>query len=133
VAIEVKSIGNLNIGGTLAPASITGGPGITVNNPTSNTFTISSSPGVSVISGNTTASAGNLYVFTSSLALTLPAGAVGDSIKISNRSGVATCTLVPNGTDKIMGSNTTMTLNTASASFELIFSGTAEGWVIIGQ
>jgi hypothetical protein len=32
-----------------------------------------------------------------------------------------------------MGSNTTMTLNTAAASFELIFSGTAQGWVIIGQ
>jgi len=32
-----------------------------------------------------------------------------------------------------MGSNTTMTLNTATASFELIFSGTAQGWVIIGQ
>jgi len=26
-----------------------------------------------------------------------------------------------------------MTLNTAAASFELIFSGTAQGWVIIGQ
>ena len=133
VAIEVKSIGNLNIGGTLAPASITGGAGITVTNPTSNTFTITNQYGVNVISGNTTASAGNLYVFTASLALTLPAGTVGDSIKISNRSGVATCTVVPNGTDKIMGSNTTLTLNTASASFELIFSGTAQGWVIIGQ
>ncbi len=133
VAIEVKSIGNLNIGGTLAPASITGGAGITVTNPTSNTFTITNKYGVNVISGNTTASAGNLYVFTASLALTLPAGAVGDSIKISNRSGAATCTLVPNGTDKIMGSASTMTLDTAASSFELIFSGTAQGWVIIGQ
>ena len=83
--------------------------------------------------GATTAAAGNLYVFTASAALTLPAGTVGDSIKISNRSATTTCTVVPNGTDKIMGSNTTMTLDTASASFELIYSGTAQGWVIIGQ
>ena len=32
-----------------------------------------------------------------------------------------------------MGSATTMTLDTAAASFELIFTGTAQGWVIIGQ
>ena len=74
-----------------------------------------------------------LYVFTASAALTLPAGTVGDSIKISNRSATTTCTVVPNGTDKIMGSNTTMTLDDENASFELIYSGTAQGWVIIGQ
>jgi len=88
---------------------------------------------VSVISSNTTAVKNALYVFTASLALTLPAGIVGNSIKISNRSGVETCTLVPDGTDKIMGSNTTLTLDDSNASFEIIFSGTAQGWVIIGQ
>lgn len=88
---------------------------------------------VSVISSNTTAVKNALYVFTASLALTLPAGIVGNSIKISNRSGTETCTLVPNGSDKIMGSNTTLTLDDSNASFEIIFSGTAQGWVIIGQ
>lgn len=88
---------------------------------------------VSVIGSNTTAVKNTLYVFTASLALTLPAGAVGNSIKISNRSGVETCTLVPNGSDKIMGSNATLTLDNANSSFEIIFSGTAQGWVIIGQ
>ena len=88
---------------------------------------------VSVISSNTTASSNTVYVFTASLALTLPAGVVGNSNKISKRSGTETCTLVPNGTDKIMGSNTTLTLDNANASFEIIFSGTAQGWVIIGQ
>jgi len=88
---------------------------------------------VSVIGSNTTAIKNRLYVFTASLALTLPAGVVGNSIKISNRSGAETCTLVPNGTDKIMGSNTTLTLDNANSSFEIIFSGTAQGWVIIGQ
>lgn len=88
---------------------------------------------VSVIGSNTTAVKNTLYVFTASLALTLPAGAVGNSIKISNRSGAETCTLVPNGSNKIMGSNATLTLDNANASFEIIFSGTAQGWVIIGQ
>jgi len=88
---------------------------------------------VSVISSNTTAVKKTLYVFTASLALTLPAGVIGNSIKISNRSGTETCTLVPDGTDKIMGSNATLTLDNANASFEIIFSGTAQGWVIIGQ
>ena len=94
---------------------------------------ISTDYAVSVISSNTTAVKKTLYVFTASLALTLPAGVVGNSIKISNRSGVETCTLVPDGTDKIMGSNTTLTLDDSNASFEIIFSGTAQGWVIIGQ
>jgi hypothetical protein len=94
---------------------------------------ISTDYSVSVISSNTTAVKKTLYVFTASLALTLPAGVVGNSIKISNRSGTETCTLVPNGSDKIMGSNTTLTLDDSNASFEIIFSGTAQGWVIIGQ
>ena len=95
--------------------------------------TTDTSTSVSVISSNTTAVTGTLYVFTASLALTLPAGVVGKSIKISNRSAVATCTVVPAGSNKIMGSATTLTLDTATASFELIFTGTAQGWVIIGQ
>ena len=133
VIIEVRSVGFLNSGGTLAPATLTGGTGITVTTNSPNNFTIAGGYTVNVINSDTAANNQNLYVFTASAALTLPAGADGNSIKISNRSGTTTCTLVPNGTDKIMGSNTTMTLNTASASFELIFSGTAQGWVIIGQ
>ncbi len=95
--------------------------------------TADTSTSVIVIASNTTAIAGTLYVFTASLALTLPEGVVGKSIKISNRSGVATCTIVPNGSEKIMGSASTLTLDTAAASFELIYSGSAQGWVIIGQ
>ena len=95
--------------------------------------TADTSTSVIVIASNTTAVAGTLYVFTASLALTLPEGVVGKSIKISNRSGVATCTIVPNGSEKIMGSASTLTLDTAAASFELIYSGSVQGWVIIGQ
>jgi hypothetical protein len=89
---------------------------------------------VEVISTNTTAAGHNyLYVFTASLTLTLPAlPEVGDSIKISNRSGTTTCVLGRNG-NNIMGSASDLTLDTASASFELIYSDATNGWVIIGQ
>ena len=89
---------------------------------------------VEVISSNTTAAGhGYLYVLTASLTLTLPASPInGDSIKISNRSGTQTCVLGANG-NKIMGASANLTLDTASASFELIYSGSAQGWVIIGQ
>jgi hypothetical protein len=88
--------------------------------------------GVNTISTSTTASKNNLYVLTADLTLTLPASpANGDSIKISNLSGVATCILGRNGS-LIMGVASDLTLDTPSASFELIYSGATKGWVIIG-
>ena len=88
---------------------------------------------VSVINSNTTASAGSVYVLTANLNLTLPASpAMGDSIKISNRSNVATCQLLRNG-NNILGAAADLTLDTPSASFELVYTDTANGWVIIGQ
>ena len=88
---------------------------------------------VEVISADANAEAYHVYVFTATLTLTLPASPeVGQWIKISNRSGVETCVLGAN-TNKIMGAATDLTLDTATASFELIYSGTAQGWVIIGQ
>jgi hypothetical protein len=88
--------------------------------------------GVNTISTSTTASKNNLYVLTADLTLTLPASpANGDSIKISNLSGVATCVLGRNGS-LIMGVASDLTLDTPSASFELIYSGATKGWVIIG-
>jgi hypothetical protein len=140
VIIEIRSVGFLNSGGTLAPATLTGGTNISVVTNAPNNFTINNTaptPNLayttSVISSATTAINRYVYVLTASLALTLPTGTLGDSIKISNRSAVATCTVIPAGSDKIMGSATTLTLDTVTASFELIFTGTAQGWVIIGQ
>ena len=133
VIIEIRSVGFLNSGGTLAPATLTGGIGINVTTNSPNNFTIAQNITPNVISTNTTAATGRVYVLTASLALTLPVGVLGESLQISNRSAVETCTIVPAGSDKIMGSATTMTLDTAAASFELIFTGTAQGWVIIGQ
>ena len=123
-------------GYTIEIISVNGG-GIQAAQSYTNTSTIDISDikyNVDVISTNTNAVGhGYLYVFTASLTLTLPASPeVGDSIKISNRSGTTTCVLGRNG-NNIMGSASDLTLDTASASFELIYSGAAEGWVIIGQ
>ena len=132
--IEVMSFDSISIAST-GVTSFNGSTGVVtgVSSYNGSTGAVSSDYNVSVINSATTAVKNTLYVFTGSAALTLPAGVVGNSIKISNRSATTTCTIVPNGTDKIMGSNTTMTINDSNASFELIFSGTAEGWVIIGQ
>jgi hypothetical protein len=86
----------------------------------------------SVISSATTGQAGFLYVFTATLALTLPTGVAGSSIKISNLSNTATCTLVPAAGEKIMAVAATMTLDTNYAAFELIYTNATYGWVIIG-
>ena len=121
-AIEVLSISAIN----------TSSPVTSVNGETG-AVTVQSKHDVSVISADTNAAANTVYVFTASLTLTLPASpSVGDSIKISNLSDVDTCVLGRNG-NKIMGDAEDLTLDTASASFELIYSGSTKGWVIIGQ
>ena len=95
--------------------------------------TVASKHNVSVISASTTAVANTLYVLTANLNLTLPASpAMGDSIKISNRSNVATCQLLRNG-NNILGAAADLTLDTPSASFELVYTDSTNGWVIIGQ
>jgi hypothetical protein len=120
-------------GYTIEIISVNGG-GIQAAQSYTPTQTVETKVNVEVISTNTTAAGHNyLYVFTASLTLTLPASPeVGDSIKISNRSGTTTCVLGRNG-NNIMGSASDLTLDTASASFELIYSGATQGWVIIGQ
>lgn len=123
--VEVISVSGANL--TTSPvASVNGQTGAV-------TFDTYTAPTVYVINTSTTAVANSVYVFTANLTLTLPASpSSGDSIKISNRSGVATCVLARNGSN-IMGSASDLTLDTASASFELIYSDATNGWVIIGQ
>lgn len=87
---------------------------------------------VSVISADTNAQKDYLYVLTATLTLTLPSSpSTGDSIKISNRSGVATATVARNG-KKIMGAAEDLTLDKLNTGFEMIFSGDAQGWILIG-
>tara|TARA_R100001198_G_C5242981_1_gene220781 strand:+ start:2204 stop:4873 length:2670 start_codon:yes stop_codon:yes gene_type:complete len=113
--IEIVSIGN---GGLI---------GASINDANSAKYN------VSVINSSITASAGSVYVFTANLNLTLPPNpSAGESIKISNRSGVDTCQLLRNGS-RILGAAADLTLDTIGASFELIYSDATNGWIIIGQ
>jgi hypothetical protein len=123
--VEIISINSLNTASVPAVTSVGSLSGdVVLNNLKQN---------VSVISGNTNAQAYHVYVFTANLTLTLPASPeAGQWIKISNRSGVATCVVARNGSN-IMGAASDLTLDTASASFELIYSDATNGWVIIGQ
>ena len=123
--VEIISINSVNTANVTAVNSVGGLTGdVVLNNLKQN---------ISVISGNTNAQAYYVYVFTANLTLTLPASPeAGQWIKISNRSGVATCVVARNGSN-IMGAASDLTLDTASASFELIYSDATNGWVIIGQ
>lgn len=117
---DVKLVAGSNI--TLTPS----GDNITIAS------NVSTSYSVSVISSNTTAVANTLYVLTATLTLTLPASpSAGDSVKVSNRSGVATAVIARNS-EKIMGATSDLTLDKLNAGFELIYSGSAQGWILIG-
>src|SRR6056300_703538 len=66
---------------------------------------------VAVISSDTTAVSDTLYVLTANLTLTLPASpGAGNSVKVSNRSGVATCVIARNG-ENIMGAAADLTID----------------------
>ena len=92
---------------------------------------------IEVTSGTTEPGVANsLYIFTSTTGsistLNLPASpTLGDSIKISNLGGLANV-LGANG-NKIMGVTGSMTINTPTAAFEIIWSGSNNGWIIIGN
>jgi hypothetical protein len=85
-----------------------------------------------IVSSATTASKDNLYIFTASATLTLPANpSSGDSIKVSNLSGTTTCVIARNNKN-IMAVGENMTLDNQYASFELIYSDATRGWVVVG-
>ena len=133
ITINSEAVSTLN--SLTGGLSIIGGNDITVT-PSGSNITIdsnvSTSYAVSVISTNTTAVANTLYVLTANLTLTLPASpSNGDSIKISNRSSVATCIIARNG-ENIMGAASDLTIDKLNSGFEMIYSGSSEGWILIG-
>jgi len=128
IASDVVDADNLKVtgNGTSGQALVSDGDG------TFSWTTLSSGISVSVISGNTNAASGYLYVLTADLTLTLPSSpSAGDYVKISNRSGVATC-IVARNSEKIMGGTADLTLDKLNSGFEMVYSGTAQGWILIG-
>ena len=73
--------------------------------------------------------------------VTLPAGVAGNSIRFTNMSSINangvyaassyTWTLNPNGSEKIMRSST-LVLDESTASFELYYSDSTNGWIVNG-
>lgn len=86
---------------------------------------------VSVISTNTTATAGAVYVLTASLTLTLPASpSAGNWVEVSNRSTTTTATIARNGS-AIMGLSEDMTIDDLNAGFRLVYADATRGWVLV--
>ena len=91
---------------------------------------------------DTTAADYNHYILsniTADKTLTLPAGTVGDSIKLTNMSSLDasgayvqptfTWSIATNGSEKIMRASS-LTLDASTESFELLYTDAANGWVI---
>jgi hypothetical protein len=92
-------------------------------------FTSGGGISVNVISSNTTAVSGALYVLASSLTLSLPANqGAGATVSFSNRSGTSTPVIARNG-QNIMGLAEDMTLDNINHFGTLVFSDATRGWI----
>jgi len=90
----------------------------------------------SIVSGNTTATAGSYYFVDTTSApvtITLPASAVlGDTIRFIDLSGTFDTNnlTVARNSHKIQRDTSDLTVNTEGAAFDLIYSNTTNGWLI---
>ena len=130
VTVETKTTADYNVGAAVDTVSL--GQSNTTGNVDLRIVPLEVTSG-QTISGN----ANSLYIFTATGAqsiatVTLPGSpTLGDSIKISNLGGLANV-LGANG-NKIMGVAADLTINTPTAAFEIIWSGSNNGWIIIGN
>src|SRR5210317_1702087 len=82
-----------------------------------------------------TAVSGNGYfVNTTSgeITVTLPAGSAGDIISLADYAATwqtNNVTVTPNGTDKIGGANTSVTLSTEGQSVTFVYTDSTQGWI----
>jgi len=126
VSIEVRVVSDVTFANVLTSINGNTGPNVVLNSPNY------------VIATGATAANQDLWVFNSATAYTLNLPLTpnnGDSVKISNRSTATTNTIGANG-QSIMGatagSSSDLILDVTTANFEMIFTGGAQGWVIIG-
>jgi hypothetical protein len=86
---------------------------------------------VQVVGTNAAAVAGQNYVLTASLTLTLPASpTVGDTVGISNLSGTTSCVVARNGSN-IQALAEDLTLDTINAALTLMYADATRGWVFV--
>ena len=83
-----------------------------------------------VISANTNATTGFIYVANNNLTLSLPASPnSGDIIGFSNQSGNTKCTIAANGSN-INGITQDLKVDIKNASFYLQYTNSSQGWII---
>ena len=123
----VAATGNVSGGNLIAVANVLAAGAVFTNPVVAPDFVTP----VSVISSNTAATSGTLYVFTDTLTLTLPAGpAVGDSVLVSNRSNQTDC-IIDRNSSNIMGSSENLQVNVLNAAFELVYVNPSQGWILL--
>ena len=140
VIIEIRSVGFLNSGGTLSPATLTGGTGINVTTNSPNNFTITNSlaPGIdwdttiqtATFSGNP----GRGYIVNTTageVTLNLPTGVPGNIVAVQDYAGTFdTNKLIinSNGSELIQGSTDNAQCSTENATINLLYQDTTRGW-----
>jgi hypothetical protein len=124
VTIETRTVAEYNLGAAVSTINTTLIGDVVLNNP------------ATPITGPTAATKMRLYIFADTAAaytLTLPALPLpGDSVKISNISTRVDNVIATGNSELIMAQAAPMTLDTAAASFEMIYTNPTQGWVIIG-
>ncbi len=141
VIIEIRSVGFLNSGGTLAPATLTGGTGINVTTNSPNNFTIASTSTGSGTDWQTTiytatfsANPGKGYIVNTTaggVTVNLPAGVPGDIIEIQDYAGTFdtnSVTISANGSEKIQGSIDDVIISTKNVTATLLYQDATKGW-----
>jgi hypothetical protein len=140
VIIEIRSVGFLNSGGTLSPATLTGGTGINVTTNSPNNFTIANTLGggidwdttiqTATFSGNP----GRGYIVNTTageVTLNLPAGVAGNIVAVQDYAGTFDnnkLIINSNGSELIQGDTDDYKCIIENATVNLLYQDTTRGW-----
>jgi len=140
VIIEIRSVGFLNSGGTLAPATLTGGTGINVTTNSPNNFTIANTLGAgidwdtNIKAATFSANPGKGYIVNTTageVTVNLPAGVAGNIVAIQDYAGTFDTNKIiinSNGSEKIQGSTDNYQCQIKNATIYLLYQDATKGW-----
>ena len=140
VIIEIRSVGFLNSGGTLAPATLTGGTGINVTTNSPNNFTIANTLGggidwdTNIKTATFSANPGRGYIVNTTageITINLPAGVAGNIVAVQDYAGTFDTNkliISSNGSEKIQGSTNDYKCITENATVYLLYQDATRGW-----
>ena len=140
VIIEIRSVGFLNSGGTLAPATLISGTGIDVTTNSPNNFTIANTLSgaidwdTNIKTANFTAVAGKGYfVNTTSAAITvtLPSSpTASDEINLVDYAGTAdTNNITITSSDNINGASNDVLIDYKRGGVSIVYVDATQGWI----